>query len=159
MNVWKWKLIFPTDTLQQKIQITDLKSFFAGENTSVLIVLATTVYKYEINWTSSSIYFWIIYSIIIHTYWMWLFHVMQFLNIQLLVRTVLRRIYYDCRTVLRPCVTLEHKTSLKSHGYICRNSQKYIAWVKIIDFSFMPEISRILSKDHVPWRYVVNVLP
>ncbi len=31
-------------------------------------------------------------------------------------------------------VTLDHKTSHKSHGYICRNSQKYIEWVKIIDF-------------------------
>ncbi len=28
MNVWKCKLIFPTDTLQQKIEITDLKPFF-----------------------------------------------------------------------------------------------------------------------------------
>ncbi len=90
---------------------------------------------------------------------MWLYHVMQCFHIQLLVRTVLRRIYYDCRTVLRPFVTLEHKTSLKSHGYICRNSQKYIVWVKIIAFSFMPKIIRILSKDHVPWRYFVNVLP
>ncbi len=43
MNVWKCKLIFPTDTLQQKIEITDLKPFLAGENTSVLIILATTV--------------------------------------------------------------------------------------------------------------------
>ncbi len=37
-------------------------------------------------------------------------------------------------------VTLDHKTSLKYtsiHGYICSNSQKYIVWVKIIDFSFM----------------------
>ncbi len=51
------------------------------------------------------------------------------------------------------CVTLEHKTSLKSLGYICNNSQKYIVWVKIIDFSFMPKIIRRLSKDHVPWRY------
>ncbi len=42
MNVWKCKLIFPTDTLQQKIEITDLKP--AAENTSVLIILATTVY-------------------------------------------------------------------------------------------------------------------
>ncbi len=39
-------------------------------------------------------------------------------------------------------VTLEHKTSLKSLGYIC--SQQYIVWVKIIDFSFMPKIIRIL---------------
>ncbi len=31
-------------------------------------------------------------------------------------------------------VTLDHKTNLKSLGYICSNSQKY----KIINFSFMP---------------------
>uniref|UniRef100_A0A671QK61 Kinesin light chain n=1 Tax=Sinocyclocheilus anshuiensis TaxID=1608454 RepID=A0A671QK61_9TELE len=47
-------------------------------------------------------------------------------------------------------VTLEHKSSLKSLGYICSNNQQYIVWVKIIDFSFMPKIIRILSKDHVP---------
>ncbi len=29
MNVWKCKLIFTTDTLQQKIEITDLKPFFS----------------------------------------------------------------------------------------------------------------------------------
>ncbi len=39
-------------------------------------------------------------------------------------------------------VTLEHKSSVKSLGYICSNSQKYIVWVKIIDFSFMPKIIR-----------------
>ncbi len=43
----------------------------------------------------------------------------------------------------------EHKTSVKSLGYICSNSLKYIVWVKIIDFSFMPKHIRILSKDHV----------
>ncbi len=47
MNVWKCKLILPTDTLQQKIEINDLNPFFffffAGENTSVLIILATTL--------------------------------------------------------------------------------------------------------------------
>ncbi len=48
MNVWKCKLIFPIDTLQQKIEITDLKPFLAAENTSVLIILTTTVYKYII---------------------------------------------------------------------------------------------------------------
>ncbi len=47
-------------------------------------------------------------------------------------------------------VTLDHKTSLKSLGYICSNSQKYTVWVKIIDFSFMSKIIRTLSKDHVP---------
>ncbi len=48
MNVWKCKckLIFPTDTLQQNIEITDLKPFLDGENTSVLIILATTVYTH-----------------------------------------------------------------------------------------------------------------
>ncbi len=40
MNVWKCKLIFSTHTLQQKIEIPDLEAFLAGENTSVLIILA-----------------------------------------------------------------------------------------------------------------------
>ncbi len=53
-------------------------------------------------------------------------------------------------------VTLDHKTSLKSLEYICSNSQTYILWVKIIDFSFMPKINRILSTDRVPWRYFVT---
>ncbi len=46
INVCKCKMIFPTDTLQQKIDITDLKLFLACENTSVLIMLATTIYIY-----------------------------------------------------------------------------------------------------------------
>ncbi len=37
-------------------------------------------------------------------------------------------------------VTLEHKTDLKSHRYICSNSTRSIVWVKMIDFSFMPKI-------------------
>ncbi len=37
------KLIFPTDTLQQKIEITDLKPFSAAEDTSVVIILASAV--------------------------------------------------------------------------------------------------------------------
>ncbi len=40
---WKCKLIFPTDTQQQNIEISDLKYFLAGENNSVLIILATHV--------------------------------------------------------------------------------------------------------------------
>ncbi len=44
MNVWKCKLIFPTDTLQQKIEITDLKPFLAAEDTSVLRLVHSTVY-------------------------------------------------------------------------------------------------------------------
>ncbi len=55
-------------------------------------------------------------------------------------------------------VTLEHKTSLKSLGYICSNSQQYIVWVKIIHFYFMPKIINILSKDHVPLIYFVHFL-
>ncbi len=46
-------------------------------------------------------------------------------------------------------MAMDHKTSLKSLEYIYSNSQKYIVWVKIIDFSFMPKIIRTLSKDHV----------
>ncbi len=42
-------------------------------------------------------------------------------------------------------VTLDHKTSLNSHEYICSNSQQCIVWVKIIYFSYMPKIIRILS--------------
>ncbi len=53
--------------------------------------------------------------------------------------------------------TLEHRTSLKSRGYICSDSQQYIVWCKLIDFSFMPKIIRILRKNHVSWRYFVNV--
>ncbi len=53
---------------------------------------------------------------------------------------------------------LEHKTCLKSLGYICSNSQLYILWVKIIHFSFIPKIISILSKDHVPLIYFVNFL-
>ncbi len=33
-------------------------------------------------------------------------------------------------------VTLDHKTSLKSLGYICSNSQKYIEWVQNYRFFF-----------------------
>ncbi len=39
---------------------------------------------------------------------------------------------------------------LQSLGYVFSNSQKYIVCVKIITFSFMPKIIRILNKDHVP---------
>ncbi len=54
-------------------------------------------------------------------------------------------------------VTLDHKSSLKSLGYICSNSQKYTVWVKIIDFSLRPKIISILNKDHDPLRYFVNL--
>ncbi len=44
MYVWKCKLILLTDTLQQKMEITDLKKN-PDENSSVLRIMATTVYK------------------------------------------------------------------------------------------------------------------
>ncbi len=43
INVWKCKLIFPTETLQQNIEITDLNPFLTGINTGVLIILGATV--------------------------------------------------------------------------------------------------------------------
>ncbi len=46
-------------------------------------------------------------------------------------------------------VTLEHKSSVKSLGYICSNSQQYIIWVKIIDFYFMTKIIRILRSCYM----------
>ncbi len=55
------------------------------------------------------------------------------------------------KTHMWPCWT--------THGY--RNvavAKKYIVWVNMIDFSFMPKIIRISSKDHVAWRYLVNFL-
>ncbi len=41
-------------------------------------------------------------------------------------------------------LSLAHKSSHKSLGYICSNSQQYIVWVKIRDFSFMTKIIRII---------------
>ncbi len=45
INVWKCKRMFPSDILQQKIEITDLTPCLALENTSVLIMLATAVFN------------------------------------------------------------------------------------------------------------------
>lgn len=39
------KLLTVLDTLQQKIDITDLKPLLAADNTSVLMVLATSVWN------------------------------------------------------------------------------------------------------------------
>ncbi len=44
INVWKCKLIFPTDTLLQKIETTDFKPFLAGDSTSGLRLLHSTLY-------------------------------------------------------------------------------------------------------------------
>ncbi len=64
----------------------------------------------------------------------------------------------DRRPFLMVFVTLEHKSSLKQHRYICSNNQQYTVWVKIINFSLMPKIIKIFNKDHVPWIYFVNLL-
>ncbi len=44
---------------------------------------------------------------------------------------------------------LDRKTSHKEHRYICSNSQQYIVWVKIIDFSFMPKIIKIMFHEDI----------
>ncbi len=51
------------------------------------------------------------------------------------------------------------KAVISNTGIFVAIANQHIVWVKIIDFSFMPKIIRILSKDHVPWRYFVNFLP
>ncbi len=59
-NVWKCKLIFPADTLQKKIEITDFKPFFVGENTCGLRLLHSTVhiYIYIQGWTGAKKWPW-----------------------------------------------------------------------------------------------------
>ncbi len=57
--------------------------------------------------------------------------------------SILNKPLYFCLQMIK-YVTLEHKSSVESLGYICRNSQQYIVWVKIIDFYFMPKIISIL---------------
>ncbi len=41
-------------------------------------------------------------------------------------------------------IDMEHKSSHKQHSYIYSDRQQYIVSVKIMDFSFMPKIIRIL---------------
>ncbi len=48
------------------------------------------------------------------------------------------------KTLTSVTYTWPWSTKPKSLGYICSNSQKYIECVKIINFSFMPNIIRIL---------------
>ncbi len=52
---------------------------------------------------------------------------------------------------------MEHKTSLKSLGYICSNSQHILYGLKLY-ILFYAKIISILSKDHVPLMYLVNFL-
>ncbi len=53
-------------------------------------------------------------------------------------------------------VTLDHKTSLNSTIILVAIAKNTLFGSKIIDFSIMPKVIRMLSKDHVPWRYFVN---
>ncbi len=41
----------------------------------------------------------------------------------------------------------------KQHKYICSNIKQYIVWVKIIHFSVMPKIIRILRSCSMMWIY------
>ncbi len=63
MNVWKCKRIFPTDTLQQNIEITDLKHFLDAENTSVLIIYIYVYYMYNILLDMSAKWLWLDYVV------------------------------------------------------------------------------------------------
>ncbi len=53
-------------------------------------------------------------------------------------------IHYTEDAIQTTHVSLEHKTSLKSLGCICSNSQQYTVWVRIIDFYLCQKIIRIL---------------
>ncbi len=50
-------------------------------------------------------------------------------------------------------------TPLSFWGIFVAIAQKYIVCVKMIDFTFMPKIIRILSNAFAPWKYLANVLP
>ncbi len=52
-----------------------------------------------------------------------------------------------CSAQLSTHVTLNHKTSLQSLGYICSNSQKYIVWVIMIDFSKVRTLKIMFHED------------
>ncbi len=60
-----------------------------------------------------------------------------------------RQVLINILGIIYIYMTLEHKSSVESLGYIYSNSQKYIVWVKIMHFYFMPKIIRILSNYHV----------
>ncbi len=51
------------------------------------------------------------------------------------------------------------KTVLNRWGIFVAIAKQYIVWVKIIDFTCMSKVIKILSKDHVAWRYIVHFLP
>ncbi len=96
-NVWKCKLLFPTDTLQQKIEITDLKPFFVGENTSGLRLLHSSV--------CVCVYY-IILSIYIYIYIYTYIYI--YLYIILYIHTsqnIVSEIFVDAFSKLKPCRT------------------------------------------------------
>ncbi len=57
---------------------------------------------------------------------------------------------------LHTYVTLEHKSSHKQHRYKYSNRQQYIVLVKIINFSFMPKIIRILSPCSISYHKYIK---
>ncbi len=72
-------------------------------------------------------------------------HIAPFFHIYIYLKFV-RTLLLACTNVkLKRHVSLEHKSSVKSLGYIYSNRQKYTVWGKIFDFSFMPKIIRILK--------------
>ncbi len=51
---------------------------------------------------------------------------------------------------------LDPKTSLKSLGYICSIAKNTLYGSKWLIFHLCQKILMILSKDHVPWRYIYS---
>ncbi len=48
-------------------------------------------------------------------------------------------------------VSLEHRSSLKQHSYICSYSQRYIVWLKVIHLYLMPKIDiKIMLHEDIP---------
>ncbi len=67
---------------------------------------------------------------------------------------LLKEIISLFHTILSLYVTLDHKTSLSRWDIFVAIAKNTLYGPKLIDFSFMPKIIRILSKD-----YFVNFLP
>ncbi len=53
-------------------------------------------------------------------------------------------------------MTLEHKTSLKSLGYICSNSQKYIINVALTEINEVEVLKMIKTKTHIYIYIYIN---
>ncbi len=60
-------------------------------------------------------------------------------------KNVISVLSFFCKLTLH-FVTLDHKPVLSRWGIFVAIAKKYTVWDKIIDFSFMPKIIRILVK-------------